>query len=84
VASHPAKWSEYPQKHEAKGRSAETNSEFFDVNKLTSHFRRVQDSSVKKKLISNVGVLLKSLYVKDEAYAVGDPDVRLVTILEIQ
>jgi hypothetical protein len=71
VASHPAKWSEYPQKQEAKRRSAETNSGFFDVNKLTSHFRRVQDSSVKNKLISNVGDLLKSLYENDESVRRG-------------
>jgi hypothetical protein len=29
VASHPAKWSEYQQKLEAKGRSAETKTDFF-------------------------------------------------------
>jgi hypothetical protein len=31
---------------------------------------------------SNVGDLIKSLYDKDEAYAVDDPDVRSVRILE--
>jgi hypothetical protein len=82
VASHPAKWSEYQQRLEAKWRSAETNTEFFDVNKLTSHFRRVQDSSVKKKVNRDGGDLIKSLYEKDEEYAADDPDVRSVTILE--
>jgi hypothetical protein len=83
VASHPAKWSEYQQKLAAKGRSAETNTEFFDVNKLTSQFRRVQDSSVKKKKVnSDGGDLIKSLYEMVEEYAADDPDFRSVTILE--
>jgi hypothetical protein len=55
------KGSEYQQKLEAKRRSAETNTDFFDVNKLTSHFRRVQDSSVKKMVSRNVGDLIKTL-----------------------
>jgi hypothetical protein len=82
VASNPAKWSEYQQKLEAKGRSVETSTAFVDVNKLTSHFRRVQDSSVKKSVSRDVGDLIKSLYSKDEEYAADDPDVLSVTILE--
>jgi hypothetical protein len=82
VTSHHSKLGEYQQKLEAKGRSAETNADFFDVNKFTSHFRRVQGSSQKKTVSSNVGDLIKSLYDKDEAYAVDDPDVRSVRILE--
>jgi hypothetical protein len=62
--------------------SAETNTDFFDVNKLTSHFHRVQDSFVKNKASRNVGDLIKSLYEKDEAYAANDSDVRSVRILE--
>jgi hypothetical protein len=82
VASHPAKWSEYQQKLEATGRSAETNTEFFDVNKLIFHFRRVQDSSVNKKVNRDVGDLIYGLYEKNEDYAADDPDVSSVTILE--
>jgi hypothetical protein len=80
--SHPAKWSEYQLKLEPKRLSAEINKDFFDVNKITSHFRRVQDSSVKKKLSRNVRDFIKSLYEKDEAYAADDPDVCSVRILE--
>jgi hypothetical protein len=82
VASHPGKWSEYQQKIEAKRRSAETNTEFIDGNKLTSHFRRVKDSSVKRKVSRNVRDLIDSLYEKDEAYAAENLDFRSVTILE--
>jgi hypothetical protein len=76
--SHPAKRSEYQQKIEKKRRSTETNADFFDVNKLTSHVRRVQDSFVKKKASHNIGDLIKSLHEKDEEYAADDPDVRSV------
>jgi hypothetical protein len=79
--SRPAKWSESQQKIEAKRRSAETNTDFL-VNKLTAHFCRVHDSSVKKKESCNVGELIEILYEKDEAYAADDPDVRSVRILE--
>jgi hypothetical protein len=65
VVSHPAKWRENQQKLEEKGRSAETNTELFDVNDLITHFRRVQDSSA-KQVSRNVGDLFKSLYEKDE------------------
>jgi hypothetical protein len=34
--------------------------DFFDVNKLTSHLRRVQDSSEKKKVSGIVGDLVKA------------------------
>jgi hypothetical protein len=82
VTSHSAKWSQYQQKREATRRSNGTNTDFFDINKLTSPFRRVRDSSVKKKVSRNVGDLIKSLYEKDEAYAADDPDVCSVRILE--
>jgi hypothetical protein len=55
------KGSEYQQKLEAKRRSAETNTDFFEVNKLTSHFCRVQDSSVKNMVNRNLGDLIKNL-----------------------
>jgi hypothetical protein len=80
--SHPAKWSEYQLKLESKRPSAAINTDFFDVNKITSHFRRVQDSSVKNKVSRNVSDFIKSLYEKDEAYAADDPDVCSVRILE--
>jgi hypothetical protein len=62
--------------------SAEINSDFFDVNKILSHFRRIQDSSVKMKARRKVGDLIKTLSGKDEVYAADDPDVPSVRILE--
>jgi hypothetical protein len=61
VMSHPAKWREYKRKLESKGRSDATNSEFFNSNKLTSHFRRVQNDGVLKNVSRSVGDLIRSL-----------------------
>jgi hypothetical protein len=83
ITSHPAKWIEYQHRLETKGRSAETNADFFDANKLTSHFRRVQNSSIKKTVSRDVGDLIKSLYEKDKSYATDVPAVRSVSILEM-
>jgi plasmid stabilization system protein ParE len=82
VTSHPEKWREYKRKLESKGRSDATNSEFFNTNKLTSHFRRVQNDGVLKNVSRSVGDLIRSLYERDELYAANDPDVRSVTILD--
>jgi hypothetical protein len=61
---------------------AEANTEFFDVDKRTYHFCRVQNNSVKNKVSHSVGDLINILYEKNKAYAADVPDLRLVKILE--
>jgi hypothetical protein len=80
VTSRPAKWIEYQRKLEKHEGSNETNAELFDANKLKSHFRRVQNSSVKTMVSRDVGDLIKSLYEKDKAYATDDPEVRSIAV----